>query len=123
MPTFRPPASTTAAGPAPKTARHSVYPTNLNLGASVFFNGLLQLTPLALIGFDFLPHISDPGPAADAQGSDDEGAAQEIKAIAGIDLLTLSVGHRKAFPNAATEQSAKEGTRKPRRILPIVRQA
>jgi chromosome partitioning protein len=52
---------------------------------------------------------------ADAQGSDNEDAAQELKAAPGMDLLSASIGRRKAFPNAAaagkavTEQTAKEG--------------
>ena len=52
---------------------------------------------------------------ADAQGSDNEDAAQELKAAPGMDFLSPSIGRRKAFPNAAaagkavTEQTAKEG--------------
>jgi chromosome partitioning protein len=53
--------------------------------------------------------------AADAQGHDNEDSATVLKETDGIDLLTFSVGRRKAFPNAAaagkaiTEQTAKEG--------------
>ena len=53
--------------------------------------------------------------AADAQGRDNEDAALALKDAKGIDLLTSSIGRRKAFPNAAaagkaiTEQAAKEG--------------
>ena len=52
---------------------------------------------------------------ADAQGHDNEDAAQALKEADGIELLTSSIGRRKAFPNAAaagkavTEQTAKEG--------------
>jgi chromosome partitioning protein len=53
--------------------------------------------------------------AADAQGHDNEDSTLILKDAAGLELLALSVGRRKAFPNAAaagkaiTEQTAKEG--------------
>jgi chromosome partitioning protein len=53
--------------------------------------------------------------AADAQGHDNEDSTVVLKDAAGLELLALSVGRRKAFPNAAaagkaiTEQTAKEG--------------
>ncbi|WP_130472533.1 AAA family ATPase [Candidatus Magnetaquicoccus inordinatus] len=39
--------------------------------------------------------------AADAQGHDNEEAAQAIADIPGIEMLSISIGRRKAFPNAA----------------------
>jgi chromosome partitioning protein len=38
--------------------------------------------------------------AADAQGRDNEDAAEAIKEMPGIELLDLLIGRRKAFPNA-----------------------
>ncbi|MEZ4614354.1 MAG: AAA family ATPase [Caldilineaceae bacterium] len=52
--------------------------------------------------------------AADAQGRDNEDAAEALREIKGLDLLPLTVGRRKAFPNAAatgcavTEYSPKD---------------
>jgi chromosome partitioning protein len=52
--------------------------------------------------------------AADAQGRDNEEAAQAISDIAGIEMLKTTIGRRKAFPNAAAvgrsvlEQSPKD---------------
>jgi chromosome partitioning protein len=52
--------------------------------------------------------------AADAQGHDNEDAAAALKEVQGIELLALTVGRRKAFPNAAasgravTEQTPKD---------------
>lgn len=40
--------------------------------------------------------------AADAQGSDNEAAAQQLSEADGIEYLPTSVGRRKAFPNAAS---------------------
>lgn len=40
--------------------------------------------------------------AADAQGSDNDAAAQHLGETVGIEYLTTSVGRRKAFPNAAS---------------------
>lgn len=39
--------------------------------------------------------------AADAQGKDNEDAAEALKDIEGIKLLSTTIGRRKAFPNAA----------------------
>jgi chromosome partitioning protein len=39
--------------------------------------------------------------AADAQGRDNEDAADALRDIAGLDLTSVLVGRRKAFPNAA----------------------
>ena len=39
--------------------------------------------------------------AADAQGRDNEEAAQVISDIANIEMLKITIGRRKAFPNAA----------------------
>jgi chromosome partitioning protein len=53
--------------------------------------------------------------SADAQGHDNEDSTMVLKETPGLELLALSVGRRKAFPNAAaagkavTEQTAKEG--------------
>lgn len=53
--------------------------------------------------------------AADAQGRDNADAAEALKGIEGIALLSVSVGRRKAFPNAAaggkavTEHTPKDG--------------
>lgn len=53
--------------------------------------------------------------AADAQGHDNEDAADALKDAKGIDLLPTAIGRRKALPNAAaagkaiTEQTTKEG--------------
>ena len=52
--------------------------------------------------------------AADAQGRDNEDAAAALKEVQGIELLPLTIGRRKAFPNAAasgravTEQTPKD---------------
>jgi chromosome partitioning protein len=52
--------------------------------------------------------------AADAQGRDNEDAAGVLREVAGLELLELSIGRRKAFPNAAaagravTEQVPKD---------------
>lgn len=40
--------------------------------------------------------------AADAQGSDNEAAAEALKETQGIEYLPIVVGRRKAFPNAAS---------------------
>ncbi len=40
--------------------------------------------------------------AADAQGSDNDAAAQQLSEAYGIEYLPTSVGRRKAFPNAAS---------------------
>lgn len=40
--------------------------------------------------------------AADAQGSDNDAAAQHLRETNGIEYLTTSVGRRKAFPNSAS---------------------
>jgi chromosome partitioning protein len=53
--------------------------------------------------------------AADAQGHDNEDSTVALKETEGVELLTTSIGRRKAFSNAAaagkaiTEQTAKEG--------------
>ena len=39
--------------------------------------------------------------AADAQGSDNDAAAEQIGEAEGIEYLPVPVGRRKAFPNAA----------------------
>jgi chromosome partitioning protein len=39
--------------------------------------------------------------AADAQGRDNQDASEALKDIAGIELLPLTIGRRKVFPNAA----------------------
>jgi len=39
--------------------------------------------------------------AADAQGKDNEDAADALRAIEGVELLPMFIGRRKAFPNAA----------------------
>ena len=39
--------------------------------------------------------------AADAQGRDNEDAANVLREVAGLELLTVIIGRRKAFPNAA----------------------
>lgn len=39
--------------------------------------------------------------AADAQGHDNEEAAKAISEVAGIEMLKILIGRRKAFPNAA----------------------
>ena len=39
--------------------------------------------------------------AADAQGRDNEEAANVLRDIEGLELLSLTIGRRKAFPNAA----------------------
>jgi len=44
--------------------------------------------------------------AADAQGRDNEDAAVALKEVQGIELLPLTVGRRKAFPNAAASGRA-----------------
>jgi chromosome partitioning protein len=50
--------------------------------------------------------------AADPQGKDNEEAAEAIKGIDGIDLLPVTIGRRKAFPNvAATGQGITEQTK------------
>lgn len=52
--------------------------------------------------------------AADAQGHDNEDAADVIRSIPGLELLPFTIGRRKAFPNAAaagravTEQTPKD---------------
>ncbi len=40
--------------------------------------------------------------AADAQGSDNDAAAQQLSEADGIEYLPTSIGRRKAFPNAAS---------------------
>ena len=44
--------------------------------------------------------------AADAQGRDNEDAADALKELEGIDILDVVVGRRKAFPNAAAQGRA-----------------
>lgn len=44
--------------------------------------------------------------AADAQGRDNEDAAGLLREAAGLELLPVAVGRRKAFPNAATSGRA-----------------
>jgi chromosome partitioning protein len=44
--------------------------------------------------------------AADAQGKDNEEAAEALKEHAGLDLLPCTIGRRKAFPNAASSGKA-----------------
>ena len=44
--------------------------------------------------------------AADAQGKDNEEAAEALKEQAGLDLLPCTIGRRKAFPNAASSGKA-----------------
>lgn len=39
--------------------------------------------------------------AADAQGHDNQDAANELRGAEGIEVLEISIGRRKAFPNAA----------------------
>ena len=39
--------------------------------------------------------------AADAQGRDNQDAAEALKEIQGLELLDVTIGRRKAFPNAA----------------------
>jgi chromosome partitioning protein len=52
--------------------------------------------------------------AADAQGRDNEDAAAALKEVQGLEVLPLTIGRRKAFPNAAasgravTEQTPKD---------------
>lgn len=52
---------------------------------------------------------------ADAQGRDNEDAAESIKEVEDLEFLDLAIGRRKAFPNAAaagravTEQTPKDG--------------
>jgi chromosome partitioning protein len=52
--------------------------------------------------------------AADAQGHDNEDAAEALQGIDGIELLKITIGRRKVFPNAASagkavlEQSPKD---------------
>lgn len=41
--------------------------------------------------------------AADAQGRDNEDAAALLRDAAGLDLLPVTIGRRKAFPNAAAQ--------------------
>ncbi|MFL5253956.1 MAG: chromosome partitioning protein ParA, partial [Rhodopila sp.] len=51
---------------------------------------------------------------ADAQGSDNEAAAEVLREAQGLDFLPVSIGRRKAFPNAAasgrsvTEHASKD---------------
>ena len=40
--------------------------------------------------------------AADAQGSDNDAAAQHLSEVEGIENLPMPIGRRKAFPNAAS---------------------
>jgi len=53
--------------------------------------------------------------AADAQGHDNEDAAEALREIKGLELLDMVIGRRKAFPNAAangcavTEHTPKDG--------------
>lgn len=53
--------------------------------------------------------------AADAQGRDNEDAAEALRDINGLELLDIIIGRRKAFPNAAAngcavnEHSPKDG--------------
>ena len=44
--------------------------------------------------------------AADAQGKDNEEAAEALREHAGLDLLPCTIGRRKAFPNAASSGKA-----------------
>ncbi len=52
--------------------------------------------------------------AADAQGQDNEAAIEALQGTEGMEMLTISIGRRKAFPNAAahgqavTEHSPKD---------------
>jgi len=52
--------------------------------------------------------------AADAQGHDNQDAAEALQDTEGIELLEMAIGRRKAFPNAASagkailEQSPKD---------------
>jgi len=52
--------------------------------------------------------------AADAQGRDNQDAAEALQGIEGLEFLEISIGRRKAFPNAASagkavlEQSSKD---------------
>src|ERR687884_1292837 len=51
--------------------------------------------------------------AADAQGKDNEEAAEAIREHEGLDLLPFTIGRRKAFPNAASSgKGATEHTPK-----------
>jgi chromosome partitioning protein len=44
--------------------------------------------------------------AADAQGRDNDEAVEALREIAGIEVLPLTIGRRKAFPNAAAHGQA-----------------
>ena len=44
--------------------------------------------------------------AADAQGRDNEDAAEAMREVKGLDLLNVAIGRRKAFPNAASSGRA-----------------
>ena len=44
--------------------------------------------------------------AADAQGRDNDDAVEALHEIAGIEVLPLAIGRRKAFPNAAAHGRA-----------------
>src|SRR5215475_3611552 len=44
--------------------------------------------------------------AADAQGRDNDEAEEALREIAGLDVLPLTIGRRKAFPNAAARGRA-----------------
>jgi chromosome partitioning protein len=44
--------------------------------------------------------------AADAQGRDNEDAADALKEVKGLELLRVTIGRRKAFPNAAASGCA-----------------
>jgi chromosome partitioning protein len=44
--------------------------------------------------------------AADAQGRDNDDAGEALQEIAGIEVLPLTIGRRKAFPNAAARGRA-----------------
>ena len=50
---------------------------------------------------------------ADPQGNDNAEAAEALRAVAGIDCLAISIGRRKAFPNAASEGLAVTELKRP----------
>ena len=50
---------------------------------------------------------------ADPQGNDNEEATEALRAVAGIDCLSISIGRRKAFPNAASEGLAVTELKRP----------
>lgn len=61
--------------------------------------------------------------AADATGHDNEDAAEALKEASGIDLLPLTIGRRKAFPNAAAAgRAVTEHTPKDAKAVAELRQ-